>query len=134
MYQRCDLLSTQKKQHEELHVPARRQGCMSVQGKTFFLIAVACFVLAIISNFAAKQQYSAAAGHKAIMTQNGEQSNAVLTNDGLGAGKLLETGSGCFAISGIISWISAAGRKERCRHSILVILLAFFILLIFMLV
>lgn len=103
---------------------------MNIHVKTFFLMAVICFVMAIIINFAAKQKYSDVSMHRAIITQSGE-SNTVVANDDAYVGDLMEVISGCFAVLGVVFWISSAVRKEQCRHSILIVLFVFFMLLLF---
>ena len=90
--------------------------------KTFFLMAIGCFTMAVIVNFAAKQKYS-----DAVITR----SSTVAIIDNLHVGKRLEVTSVCLGALGVVFWVSSAIRKEQCRHSILIVLFVFFILVFF---
>ncbi len=108
---------------------------MSIRVKTFFLIAATCFVVAIIAIFEAKKMYADAAMHRATMTQSVEKSDTLAVNaDNNHLGEVLEVVSVCFAVLGIVFWVSSAVRKEQCRHSILIVLFVFFILSLFVIV
>jgi hypothetical protein len=90
--------------------------------KTFFLMAIGCFTMAVIVNFAAKQKYS-----DAVITR----SSTVAITDNLHVGKRLEVTSVCFAALGVVFWVSSVVRKEQCCQSILIVLFVFFILVFF---
>ena len=80
-----------------------------------FLIAVTCFVMASISNFAAKQKYSDVAVYRAAISQRVGYHNMLAANDeDVFQGELLEVISVFFAVLGIVFWIVSAVRKEQC--------------------
>lgn len=94
-------------------------------------MAVTFFIIAIVVNFAAKKCYANSSMLRAIITQGVEKSSFLVTDDNIKFGEFLEITSVFFAVLGVISWFFTAVKKEQCRHSILVILFAFFMLMLF---
>lgn len=95
--------------------------------RTFFLAAVCLFVLASAADVASKVKYGNAAVGIASAAAN--RSEGAATGSDLQAGKWFQILSCCLALAAICSWIASAGRKERCHHGVLVVLLVVFGLL-----